>query len=510
MSALMQIRLLSRLHRVFNRNPGSVLALRLRSAGGLRWTVAGDTLTVSRPAQPDLVLPLADSSIGQVRVELAAAGVEIAYTDPELDRIGAQALLPGSGDQDSSNGDHLHAYTSILWGWTDAVGRVLDTAKADITEALKQLSVPTAEGDWLELWASYFGLRRRSSEIDPDLAARVVWEPRRPRSNPVAMRSNIKQMLGVSVQTREPWREMMVLGRSRLGGPDRLPDGREFCYHTLQLVSPEFLDWDSIMREAELDRPAGTLLIPPVTLPSPYPVAINAGTGVSFGGEDVYSWRIKDYDGHILGYNFYPSGTFRRKNPQFAIFDAWAGSNDALPNPSTISTRRTFCRGEIVLSEQAPLGTAQARLPGRMRRERGAPMRLSHSGRLSDYEWGLDWRPILEWVTERVPFSLSIDALDYPLQIDVSPEQWIFGEVDPLANAASAWVEVIVYVETPHVYGSGWTGGWDSRRWGHVTYPNPIVSARIITLITTPLTDNNAEQLMDGDGNALFIEVEAP
>ncbi|WP_431860116.1 hypothetical protein [Azospirillum sp.] len=477
----MQHRLLGRLHRVFDRAPGDFPALRVRAPGGLRWTVADDVLTVFRPALPDLEVPLEGKTIRAVRDELAAAGCQIVHADGEALDTSALALLEGEGDQDWSNGDHLRAYSTLLWGWTDAVGRVLTRAKTDIEEMLRQLVIRQSEGEWTDLWGSYFGIIRRAEESDAALAERIIWEPRRPRSNPVAMRANIKRLTGAAVQSREPWREMMVLGRSRLGGTDRLPDGREFCYHTLQFVSPEFQDWDAVMREAELDRPAGTLLIPPVTLPPPYPVVINAGTGVGFAGEDVYSWRVKDYDGHILGYNFYPSGTFRRRNPQFAIFDAWSGSGGELAPPPDIGARRTYCRGEIVLSEQAPLGSQQAHLPGRMRRERGAPMRLSHSGRLSDYEWALDWLPILEWVTERVPFVPN-DAPEYPPQDAISPEEWHFGAAGPLPTDAPMGVVHIDYLETPQVYGNSWTGGWDSRRWGHVAYPDPVVTMAYETL----------------------------
>lgn len=507
MSAMMQSRLLSRLHRVFDRNPQALLALRLRSPGGLRWTVAGDVLTVSRPELPDLMLPLAGASIGQVRQELVAAGVEIAFTDPDLDRVGAQALLPGSGDQDASNGDHLLAYTSILWGWTDTVGRVLDTAKADIAEALKQLTVPTAEGEWLELWASYFGLQRRTGETDVALAERTILEPRRPRSNPTAMRANIKRMTGLDLEVREPWREMFTLGVSELSGSDHLPDDREYGYHRIQLVSTRPTDFTAAMREAEMDRPAGTLLLPPAIHLPPVLVYVNAGSSVLFGLHDARSWLVVDYDGQILDYNFVLGDSFVRMNPQISATSLYSVTIPGLPEPHSLTDDMlTICRGEMVLSYQGELGGEQSHLPGRDLVEVGEMLRLSEAGPLSDYEWSVHYEPIDIWSTDSR--SAVLPTMGHP-DLQIASGYQAYSGIVVGAGSTSGNRREVRSIYAPKTFGGGWQGKWDARRWSDTSYRPPVVHGITgVTIEKQPMLDSNGGQIFDENGNPIMNEVQ--
>lgn len=440
MSTTMRDRLLSRLHRVFARTPEAVLALRLRASGGLRWRIADDVLTVSRPATADLVVPLAGATVGQVRTTLAAAGCAIAYSDTSLDRLGALALLPGDGDQDASNGDHLYVYTSILWGWVDTVGRVLDRAKADIAEALRQLTVPTAEGEWLDLWAGYFGLQRRADESDSALAARTVWEPRRPRNNPVAIRSNIRRIVGAEVEVREPWREMMRASVSRLDGQDRLPNGTEYCYHYAQLTSRDHLDWDAAMREAEADRPAGTLYLPPVTLPPPYHVEADVSArAVAFSCTDFGGGWLLEFRGPVISHNWRLSdpNSVSRPSPSFRIVE---------PTPWVAMDR---------LRAYEPEG----------------------------YGWYGAW-DTRTWRDQGLPDPvIGVAVLNYvpaPNVALVLPAYDGTGSVTvvnyvPAPGVAMDWLQAY----EPSRY--GWIGAWDNRTWSDQGYPPPVVGVRVVT-----------------------------
>ncbi|CAH2606348.1 protein of unknown function (plasmid) [Rhodovastum atsumiense] len=397
----MRARLLGRLNRVFDKRPVAVLALRIRSYGGLRWRVKGRVLTVYRPDMPALTLLLEGRTIAQLRDDLAAADVSIAYyaDDPAVLVQGALSLVEGEGDQDTSNGDWLWAYTSILYGWADAVGRWLDMARADIPQALRQLVIPQSEGEWSELWASYFGLARKRNETDERLNFRTVYEWRRARSNPFAIQANIKALLGQNITVREPWREMFTLSESALSGADHMPDAVEFCYHTAQLISADYLDWDEVMIEAEADRPAGTLYLAPVTIPPPAIIRRPDDIKVFAFASLCASWLVQDMDGMILSVNAGLSDSFVRMAPALSRAEWTSLHAGPLPHPPAASFHpQVFCKGEIILSEGPALGDLNAHFPGTMLVEEGdGGMEMSGGTGLSDYAHRLVWVPIDEW-----------------------------------------------------------------------------------------------------------------
>lgn len=106
---------------------------------------------------------------------------------------------------------------------------------------------------------------------DGEYTAHIQAEVARPRSSPVAIASNIYRITGTEVTVREPWQEIFFLSDplrpSRLSGQQHLQGAPIYEYHTVQIVaSGGGVDWPAILREARADLPAGTILLPPVTL----------------------------------------------------------------------------------------------------------------------------------------------------------------------------------------------------------------------------------------------------
>jgi hypothetical protein len=143
------------------------------------------------------------------------------------------------------------------------------------------LAVSRQEGEPAPLFHArliYEALQRAASgnqealEADAVYTARIIKEVQRARSNPVAMAGNIFDRTGARVSMREPWQERHLLSISALSGADHLQGAPIYEYHTLQLTSPVGLNWARILTEAEADRPAGTLLLPPLTQPGPMSV----------------------------------------------------------------------------------------------------------------------------------------------------------------------------------------------------------------------------------------------
>lgn len=193
-------RLLKLLHRVFDKDPHSFLALRLRYAGAMRWAVQDGVLTTTVTGGPGAALSvdLRQYTLSQLVAFLAAQpGYTVAYADTGNNaQLGARVLLDASGDQAASNGDHLYGYTSVLWAYLETMASELDAAADQIAEMLRQLSLKTASDVWLDELGGYYGVPRLVNESDAAYAPRLIAEVLRPRSNNIAIAQAIKEWTG--------------------------------------------------------------------------------------------------------------------------------------------------------------------------------------------------------------------------------------------------------------------------------------------------------------------------
>lgn len=194
-------KLMARLHRVFSPDPGPWLALRFRrTSGAMTWRIADARLTTTVPGDPSAALDLDLTQYtvaGLANAISAAAGYEVLYLDgSDLAALSARVLLDSEGDPDATNGDHLYGYTSLAYGYMEAMALELARAQDQIPEALKQLSVRTAEGEWLDELGSYYGVPRSLGESDAVYGERIVAEALRPRANNVAIEAALLTYTG--------------------------------------------------------------------------------------------------------------------------------------------------------------------------------------------------------------------------------------------------------------------------------------------------------------------------
>ncbi len=130
--------LLQNLPGFFDRDPQAELALRVRHPAGLRWQVdRADILTLSPAGLPDTVIELRLITLGALVTALQALGFEVPYSNADLAARQASILLPGSGNQNSSNGDHLYGFRSILWAHLKALDLELGTADLALAAMLR-------------------------------------------------------------------------------------------------------------------------------------------------------------------------------------------------------------------------------------------------------------------------------------------------------------------------------------------------------------------------------------
>lgn len=265
---------------VFDKAPGEVLALRVRNPRGLTWEVTDSVLRLVTGqalvfdggnafdggydwGTTTREYSLLDRTIGQLVVDLQADGHDVVFSDGDMLGRGAHVLMDGSGDQDTSNGDHLNGYTSILWALLDSYGIEVSEAEYQIGQALRQMILTQAEGEWLDVWASIYGVPRLADETDAALQARIPREVFRERVNGLAIEAGIADYTGFDVRIDEPWKRMFMLDHSALSGGDHFQDGRYYTYHVIQPVGQEGVEWAKVYPHIVRNKAAGIEIYAP-------------------------------------------------------------------------------------------------------------------------------------------------------------------------------------------------------------------------------------------------------
>lgn len=193
-------RLLSHLNSVFDKGPERVLVLRFRYAGAMRWTVADGVLTTEVTGGPGIGFSVDLSTLtiaGLAAYISGRTGYTVEFVDTAaVPGLSATAIIDGTGDQDESNGDHLHAYTSALWAYMEAQASELRLLQAAIDEALLQMAASTASGSWVDEHGSFYAVPRASGEMDAAYAARIVAEVGQARGTNVAISEAVRRASG--------------------------------------------------------------------------------------------------------------------------------------------------------------------------------------------------------------------------------------------------------------------------------------------------------------------------
>ena len=194
-------KLLSLIHRVFKKDPGQFIALRLRySTGAMTWRVRDAVLTtvVSGGPGQSLTVDLTQYTVASLVGFLSSQpGYSVVYVDgSELAGLSARVLLDADGDIEKSNGDAIHGYTNVLFSYLEALAVELGAAEVQIVEMVKQMSTKTASDEWLDELGGYYGIPRLQSEPDTSYGPRIIAEVLRPRGNNVAIEAAIKVYTG--------------------------------------------------------------------------------------------------------------------------------------------------------------------------------------------------------------------------------------------------------------------------------------------------------------------------
>ena len=244
----------------FDKEPGAELALQIRHPDGAVWKVADEVLVVAAGAI-ERTYRLGDYTLAGLAFALAADGFEVPTLSSQWASRSALVLVEGDGDQGVSNGDHLSAFTSILWALLSGYADGVREAEYQVAQALRQMVITQAEGEWLDLWGMLYATPRLPGESDAAYAPRIPREAFRIRVNARAIELAIRDATGSDVRIEEPWNEIFTLDQSLLSGPDRLYSGLTSGYHLIRPVARTSVDWDAVLKVINRNRAAGVLVI---------------------------------------------------------------------------------------------------------------------------------------------------------------------------------------------------------------------------------------------------------
>ena len=133
-----------------------------------------------------------------------------------------------------------------------------------VRQALLQMVIGTADGEWLDLWAALYGVPRLPGESDAALRIRIPREAFRARNNARAIELAILDATGFDVRIEEPWREIFQLDNSELSGSAKFQDGQRVGHHLIQPVARSTVDWGAVSAVIERNRAAGVISLPPL------------------------------------------------------------------------------------------------------------------------------------------------------------------------------------------------------------------------------------------------------
>jgi len=246
---------------VFDKAPGAELALRVRHTDGAVWSIADEVLTVRAGAAVPVTFNLALYTVAGLAAALVSAGFQVPAVSSSWAARPALALIEGDGDQAVTNGDHLTAFTSLLWAIMSGYGGEVRAAEYQVGQALRQMVITQAEGEWLDIWGTLYGVDRKQTELDAALQIRLRREVFRRRVNAHAIEIAIMDETGWDVRIEEPWRELFRLDESTLSGGYKFYDGDTVGYHLIRPEALDQVDWSIVLPIIERNKPAGVIVV---------------------------------------------------------------------------------------------------------------------------------------------------------------------------------------------------------------------------------------------------------
>lgn len=266
---------------VFDKSPKGMRVIEWSLGDELSWAIADDLLKVTTDGVTRW-FSLEGNTVESLAHALRASGIEISVTGSAYP-FAADILLD---DGARLGWDNALGFSSVLWVLFYAYAHELADLSFQVEQALRQMVIWQAEGEWLDLWGQIYGVPRKQGERDSVYAKRIPEEVFRPRVNALAIEKAILDQTGYDVRILEPWQEIFTLDESVLSGPHKVYDGARTGYHLIQPVTRQAVDWDVVMRIIYRNKPAGVIVLAPKYISS---------SEVTYHGGAVVAGRLRSH-----------------------------------------------------------------------------------------------------------------------------------------------------------------------------------------------------------------------
>lgn len=248
---------------VFDKSANEEIVFRLNHSMGASWVIADAVMTTYADGAFVSSYNLSDITVGQLISSLLGHGFTVTDESAEYVSLSALVLVEGRGDQAISNGNRVTGYTSLMWVLMGGYAGEIREAGRQVIQALRQMIITQAEGEWLDLWGKLYGVVRGQGEGDVSYAPRIPKEAFRLRENPIAIEQAVFDATGDKIRIYEPWTNIFTLDESTLSGEDCLTDGDFYNFHVIQPIGPPGTDWNAVLPVIHRNRAAGIVVYQP-------------------------------------------------------------------------------------------------------------------------------------------------------------------------------------------------------------------------------------------------------
>jgi len=184
-------KLLSRLHRVFDKDPQKTPVILLScTVDGVQVSTSNMRIT----GTGGLNIDFSEMTLQELVTSInAVAGYSASLVANDYMGLLARAILE-DGAHSAVQNTSLHYPTSLLWAEMQTCGWILDEQVERLRQLGKQLYFHSADSDWLDYWSkTYFGINRNHQESDDDYVRRAIHDIVALNQNNIALGNLIRE-----------------------------------------------------------------------------------------------------------------------------------------------------------------------------------------------------------------------------------------------------------------------------------------------------------------------------
>lgn len=143
---------------------------------------------------------------GMTVEELVTTVQQMGYSvdTADAERLGlmeeSALILMDTVGQPIDNGADIYAFTSNWYRVLYPIHRVLTKFDGDVNRAIEELTLPSARGEWLDYWVSFFRIKRLPDESDDLLLRRAMLTLSNAKSNNTAMEELISYYIATEAK----------------------------------------------------------------------------------------------------------------------------------------------------------------------------------------------------------------------------------------------------------------------------------------------------------------------